>query len=828
MLATYIEIGILTAINSIGVVIILLSLVTSLQNKSHRWLVVTTISALGWCNFAYLGYIENSVEDALLFYRINGAFVISFLFSLNMFVESVLKRSNKLLNLTLFLTSVSLIYIEMSTNLIVDSVVPQYWGNEIVFGPLNILFYLFSLFIGFRVFLVLAINYSRRSIIEKKKVIYLMAGIFAFGISNILFNIILPQSIESVRFQHLGDYSAIFFLIPAAYAILKYEYIATRTIIISFLMGLVIMFISTIVLTMLNGSMNALLQSTTLPILEIVALAIINSGSIFLIITLLANSTGNMLYRWFAIMTMCIMAWVNLSYLGYSSNDPELSLIFFRLNMAVVSFCFISEYMVYIEEFLQIRVKVLKWLVVIISSVLIALSLFTDTIISEVVVKEWGNEIQYGDVNNFYSLFALVLNLSLCVVFIRAYIKFEKQEKRKVLYFLIGTFLFILLNIIFNIVVPVVLETSRYQRLGDYSSVIFLIFTAYAIVRRRFMNVKIALTAFLIGIVGMLIVVDIFTLSRNITEQLLKSVIFLLFSIVSYYLVRSVLQEIKQREELAVANKELDESRQKYQDLASEQKDIIDVMGHEIRTPLTAIIQAVKLHKKYTFPDEKEILKEAEGSKLLARSTPLFFDAIKTVDRASSHAASLVSDMLETARLDKQRFELNYEEFDLVQSIKESVDMAKLSIDESLDKFAYSIAYENSSELNKLQVNADKTRIIQALYAVLNNSVKYRDQSKDKLIVNVRLEKRGLQVQITIEDNGIGIAKEDLSRLGRKFLRLNPKTEGNLKRPGGTGLGLFVVKGILAHHGGDLIIESDGIHKGSKFILQFPIQPKSK
>jgi signal transduction histidine kinase len=565
----------------------------------------------------------------------------------------------------------------------------------------------------------------------------------------------------------------------------------------------------------------------SLSYIEILVLTLINSGGIFLIIVLSANSLNDKLYRWLTITAISILGWVNFAYLGYIDTNPSMALTFYRLNGAFVCLFMYAEYMLYIESFLEIRKKVFKWLMLIINLVFSLLILFTDALLSGATWKGWGNEISFGPANDFFSLFFLLFNVILIVILIVKFFKFQSEERRKVLYFLIGTFLFILSNIAFNVLTPELLQTARYQHLGDYSAVLFLIFTAYAILRHKFMNVKIALTALLIGVIGTLITIDILALSHNLLEQGLKFGILVFFAIISVLLVRSVLAEIKQREELAKANKALKESQQRYMDLATEQKDIIDVMGHEIRTPLTAIVQEIKIHKKYTLPIEKELLHEAKDLPNLKKILPYLLDTVKTIDRASTHAVSLVTDMLETARLDKKRFELNYETFDLVDTVKSSVDLMEKTIDIDDGTVKYEVNFVKP-EFADFPVEADKVRIGQAIYALISNSIKYRDPKKDNVVVNVSVEKKADAAIIKIKDNGLGIDKEDLPKLGKKFLRLNPKLSGNLKRPGGTGLGLFVVKGVLEHHGGELTIDSEGIGHGSTFTLHFPIKKQAQ
>lgn len=282
---------------------------------------------------------------------------------------------------------------------------------------------------------------------------------------------------------------------------------------------------------------------------------------------------------------------------------------------------------------------------------------------------------------------------------------------------------------------------------------------------------------------------------------------------------RSVLNEIKQREQLAVAYKELDKNRQRLFDLATEQKDIIDVMGHEIRTPLTAIIQELNLQKVLMIPKKQDWLDNKINEEDRIKMLNLVFESFDTIDKSSAQAVQLVTDMLETARLDKQRFELDYSTFEIAHEIEASTQIMSKTVEEGVCEIEL---------INKLPagfiIEADKTRVRESVDALINNAIKYRDQHKKKCLIKVELSKVGSNIQIDIIDNGIGIAKSDIAKLGKKFVRLNPKTNDTIKRPGGTGLGLFVVKGIMDYHKGKFVITSDGVGKGSKFTLIIPIK----
>jgi len=556
----------------------------------------------------------------------------------------------------------------------------------------------------------------------------------------------------------------------------------------------------------------------TAEIFEIIILALINTFSVFLIVVVLGNSLKDKLYRWFVIMTILLTCWVDFSYIAYIEKNLGLATFFYRINVFFSILYFFVAYVFYVESFLHVKKKILKWGIFLTSLALAFMCLLTDKFIAGVTAETWGNEIILGPMDPVLNGFAVFVAVIIIYYSVSRYFTLPAGEKRKILYFLVGTILLIVFNVLFNVIFPAILGSSRYQHFGDYSAIIFLGFTALAILKHKFLGVKVALTAFLIGIIGTLLAVDILVLSHSLLEQGVKAGIFVFFVLISVVLVRSVVTEMKQREQLAKTNKALDKSRQRYIDLAEEQKDIIDVMGHEIRTPLTAIVQELNIHKKLTIPQKSAWLSGKISREKEKQMLELVYDTFDTVDKASLSATELVQSMLETARLDKKRFELMYTTFDVVILAKDCVNLMRKTI----EVHNCTIAYE--PKIEKLMVEADEVRIKEAINSLLNNAIKYRDLAKKESLIEVRLDKVDSFCVISVKDNGIGMREEDISKLGKKFARLDETTPGGLKRPGGTGLGLFVVKGIMEYHKGQLIIETLGVGKGSIFTLKFPIK----
>ncbi|MCA9380901.1 HAMP domain-containing histidine kinase, partial [Candidatus Dojkabacteria bacterium] len=322
-----------------------------------------------------------------------------------------------------------------------------------------------------------------------------------------------------------------------------------------------------------------------------------------------------------------------------------------------------------------------------------------------------------------------------------------------------------------------------------------------------------------ITIISVLLIIDILVLSNNTAEQVIKLVIFIFLTIISIILLRSIITGVEQKEELFELNKELLQSREEYISLAGEQKDIIDIMGHEIKTPLSAIIQEINLQKNISIPNQKDItnliLSKNDMQKILLQ----VFESLDTIDRAVDHASSLVNNMIETARIDKEKVVLNLARFDIVSLVRNIFDKIT-KFEESKD---VSFVWRNNLG-DEFYIQAHKTRIKESIESLLVNALSYgKNLNNNKSIIKLTLLKDSSYIDISIEDNGIGIDQKNIPKLGEKFMRIDSKT-ANVSRPGGTGLGLFVVKNIMKYHKGNLIIKSEGLGKGSTFTLRIPLK----
>jgi signal transduction histidine kinase len=221
------------------------------------------------------------------------------------------------------------------------------------------------------------------------------------------------------------------------------------------------------------------------------------------------------------------------------------------------------------------------------------------------------------------------------------------------------------------------------------------------------------------------------------------------------------------------------------------------MMVHELRAPLTAVRWS-----------SEALLKNLSGAKAQLEAAKVR-DSVSTIDIAATNMLELVNDLLDVAKIEAGKFDLNLQEYDIVSIINEQVK-----------------AFQPQAEAKhlvititappRLSVKCDRVRISQVLGNLFSNSIKYTDSGQ--ISVNVTPEPKSKRVVIAVKDSGIGVSRDDLSVLFSKFKQL--KSFDSSRK--GTGLGLVVSKGIVEAHGGQIWAESAGENLGSTFSFSLP------
>jgi PAS domain S-box-containing protein len=245
-------------------------------------------------------------------------------------------------------------------------------------------------------------------------------------------------------------------------------------------------------------------------------------------------------------------------------------------------------------------------------------------------------------------------------------------------------------------------------------------------------------------------------------------------------------QRKRQEERLQMLNEEL-----RTADRAK--NDFLAILAHELRNPLAPIRNVV------------EILHLTEGSSSDLRS------ALSVIDRQLSHMTRLVDDLLDVSRVSRNKLELRKERVDLAEVLDDAVEATRPLLAARGHDFGMDLPPE------RIWLDADPTRLAQAIANLLNNAAKYTGRQGR---VRLAARREGDWAVITVLDSGMGIPADQLAAVFEKFRQLDQTLD---RSEGGLGIGLHLARHLAEMHGGTLSATSDGPGKGSEFKLTIPV-----
>jgi PAS domain S-box-containing protein len=227
---------------------------------------------------------------------------------------------------------------------------------------------------------------------------------------------------------------------------------------------------------------------------------------------------------------------------------------------------------------------------------------------------------------------------------------------------------------------------------------------------------------------------------------------------------------------------------------ADRRKDeFLATLSHELRNPLAPIRQAAKL---------------LQSPQLGERDARWARDVI---DRQVAVMGWLLDDLLDISRISSGKLELRKEPVDLASVVESALELARPLIEAK----QHALHIELPAE--PLWLEADPLRLAQIISNLLTNAAKYTDP---KGLIRLRAEREGKELAVRVSDNGIGISAGMLPKIFEMFSQATPMLE---RTEGGLGIGLALVRGFAALHGGSVQAHSDGPGKGSEFTLRLPL-----
>lgn len=244
-------------------------------------------------------------------------------------------------------------------------------------------------------------------------------------------------------------------------------------------------------------------------------------------------------------------------------------------------------------------------------------------------------------------------------------------------------------------------------------------------------------------------------------------------------------------------NEELMKRAARLQELDRLKSSFLANMSHELRTPLNSILG---------FADV--ILEELDGP-----LTENMSNDLSLIQKNGQHLLHLINDVLDMAKIEAGRMNLNPEKFRVHEILDEVTSITStLASEKNLSLFI-----ESDSD-REVEITADRTRLRQVMINLVNNSIKFTDKGK----VSIRATCANERVLISVKDTGVGIPADKLEEVFHEFAQVDTSTT---RKAGGTGLGLPISRKLIEMHGGRLWAESTGVSgEGSTFHVELPLE----
>lgn len=226
---------------------------------------------------------------------------------------------------------------------------------------------------------------------------------------------------------------------------------------------------------------------------------------------------------------------------------------------------------------------------------------------------------------------------------------------------------------------------------------------------------------------------------------------------------------------------------------ADQRKDeFLATLAHELRNPLAPIRNGL------------QIMRMTKDAAAIARAQSM-------MERQLQQMVRLVDDLLDVSRITTGKLVLRTERVSLQEVVTTAIDAVKPLIDAKRHMLSLELPTQ------RVELDADPTRLSQILANILNNAVKYTEPGG-----SIRVTARLVQgaVEIRVSDTGIGIAAEALSSVFEMFTQFDASPE---RTHGGLGVGLALAKRLVQLHGGTISARSDGLGYGSEFTVRLPV-----
>lgn len=428
-----------------------------------------------------------------------------------------------------------------------------------------------------------------------------------------------------------------------------------------------------------------------------------------------------------------------------------------------------------------------------------ALSLFTDGIVTGVILKENQNVPVFG---SWYIVFVIYILLYFAIglwVLFRRIRKFPPGsiESLQLKFVFSGAAIPIIATIITNVILLSVFSNASWRSAGPASTAVMTALFSYAIFKHHLFNLKVIATEFFSSFLVLIILFQTI-FAKNIYDFAFKGIMLGVMIVFGILLIRSVLKEVHNRERISLLTVELQEKNEELRKLDAAKSEFMVIASRELNQPLAIIKNEIK-----------SILDKAQSFNIKGK------EVLDRVAFSANQLVKLVNSLLDLSQIESGKIKYELRQGDL-GGIVEGV---AAEFRAQAEKRGLILSFEKIGEIPPFYFDADKIR--EVVVNLIDNAIKYTSQGSVQVNLK-RITKNDIDMaELRVKDNGVGINADVKNLLFTKFTRSD---EARKIDPNGMGLGLYFVKRVVEDHGGHVDVESEGIGNGSTFIVELPIR----
>ncbi|MEG2788544.1 MAG: two-component regulator propeller domain-containing protein [Romboutsia sp.] len=262
-----------------------------------------------------------------------------------------------------------------------------------------------------------------------------------------------------------------------------------------------------------------------------------------------------------------------------------------------------------------------------------------------------------------------------------------------------------------------------------------------------------------------------------------------------------ILEKLVQQKTMNL-NKQLKENEKLSNDIIKKEKlknNYFVNLSHELRTPLNVILSTVQL------------INSVSKDGLLEREKSIRY--MNIIQKSSNNLLKIINDIIDSSKIDTGHYKINKKYVDIIYLVEETA----LNMSKFIEEKGLSIIID--PEIEEKHIYCDPTEIERCIINLLANSVKFTLEGGE---IRVYIKQSGDNINIIVEDTGIGISEEDQEVI---FNRFEQAKDSNALKSSSSGIGLTLVRQIVTIHRGSIKLESE-LNKGSRFTITLPINEK--